>query len=102
MSTTEGSLAADRVDGQRICCIYCRHWQLIPRRAVSARCKHCSRQLRLDSLSINLHQARKTIETCGALTIEKEGNVFSERVLCGTLIVHGKIRSEVLCHGPVE
>ena len=88
-------------DSISIVCLYCRKPQAVARRALSLTCRFCNKSLRLEDLPIKDYQARRAIETCGVVTVERKGNVVSDRVLCGGLIVRGKIKGTVVSYGPV-
>jgi cytoskeletal protein CcmA (bactofilin family) len=64
-------------------------------------CKFCHRSLKLDDIPFRGYEARRTVETCGVVTIEKKGNLVSDRINCGGLIVRGKLRGNVVSRGPV-
>jgi len=64
-------------DAAQIVCLHCRRVQNVSRRA------------------------RRSIETCGVVTVERKGNVVTDRVLCGGLIVRGKVKGTVTSGGPV-
>ena len=84
-----------------IVCLYCRKAQQVARRALSVTCRHCNKSLRLEDIPIKDYHARRSIETCGVVTVEKKGNIVSERVLCGGLIVRGKVKGKITSQGPV-
>ena len=88
-------------DRQTITCLYCGKPQDIGRKALSVTCKFCNKALKLEDLAFKQYEARRAIETCGVVTIEKKGNVVSDRVLCGGLIVRGKLRGHITSRGPV-
>src|SRR5947209_3351333 len=89
-------------DRQTITCLYCGKPQDIGRKAMSVTCKFCHKSLKLDDIPLNKYEARRSIETLGIITIEKKGNVvISDRVLCGGLIVRGKIKGNITSRGPV-
>jgi len=90
--------ADDRVT---IVCLHCDKSQEVGRRALSITCKYCSKSLKLEDLRFKEYQARRAIETCGIVTVEKKGNVVSDKVQCGGLIVRGKLKGEVVSRGPV-
>lgn len=89
-------------DRATVVCLYCNRAQEIGRRALSLTCKFCNKSLRLEDLRFKEYQARRVIETCGFVTIEKKGNVIADRVNCGGLIVRGKLKGNVTCRGPVR
>jgi cytoskeletal protein CcmA (bactofilin family) len=89
-------------DRQVINCIHCGAPQPVSRRAISINCRVCSRQLKVESVVIESYQSRRIIETCSSVTVERKGNVFSERIVCGSLVLHGRARANVVSRGPVE
>jgi hypothetical protein len=88
-------------DKQTIVCLYCGKPQEIGRKALTITCRHCNKSLKLEDLAFKSYEARRAIETCGVVTVEKKGNVVSDRVLCGGLIVRGKLRGNITSRGPV-
>src|SRR5450432_3451137 len=88
--------AADGEDRQQIHCLYCNQPQQVSLRALTINCRHCHKLLKLEPLTINAYQARRTIETCATITVDKKGNIFSDTILCGALVVRGKIRSDII------
>src|SRR5450432_2958392 len=88
-------------DRQTITCLYCGKPQDIGRKAVSVTCKFCNKSLKLEDLAFKAYEARRAIETCGVVTVEKKGNVVSDRIICGGLIVRGKLRGNITSRGPV-
>jgi hypothetical protein len=88
-------------DRQTITCLYCGKAQDIGRKAMSVTCKFCNKALKLDDIPFSKYEARRAIETLGIVTIEKKGNVVSDRVLCGGLVVRGKIKGNIVSRGAV-
>jgi len=88
----------DRVS---VVCLFCHQAQQVARRALTVTCRHCHKSLRLEDLPIKDYHARRSVETCGIVTVEKKGNVVADRVLCGGLIVRGKIKAKIFSQGPV-
>jgi hypothetical protein len=88
-------------DRQTIICLHCGKPQEIGRRAMTITCKHCNKSLKIEDLAFKAYEARRAIETCGVVTVEKKGNVVSDRVVCGGLIVRGKLRGNITSRGPV-
>jgi hypothetical protein len=88
-------------DRQTITCLYCGKPQEIGRKAMSVTCKFCHKSLKLEDLAFKQYEARRAIETCGVVTIEKKGNVVSGRVICGGLVVRGKLKGHITSGGPV-
>ncbi|MGD1275809.1 MAG: polymer-forming cytoskeletal protein [Tepidisphaeraceae bacterium] len=91
----------EREDRVSIVCLHCRQAQQVARRALTVTCRHCHKSLRLEDLPIKDYHARRSIETCGIVTVEKKGNVVADRVLCGGMIVRGKVKAKVISYGPV-
>lgn len=88
-------------DRQTITCLYCGKPQEIGRKAMSVTCKFCHKSLKLEDLAFKQYEARRAIETCGVVTVEKKGNVVSDRVVCGGLVVRGKLKGHITSRGPV-
>jgi len=88
-------------DRTSIICLYCDRAQEVGRKAMSVTCKYCHKPLRLEDLRFKEYQARRVIDTCGMVTIEKKGNVVSDKVNCGGLIVRGKLKGNIISRGPV-
>ncbi|MGH7177203.1 MAG: polymer-forming cytoskeletal protein [Tepidisphaeraceae bacterium] len=88
-------------DRAAITCLYCGKAQEVGRRAMTITCKFCSKSLKLEDLRVKEYQARRAIETCGIVTIEKQGNVIADRIHCGGLIVRGKVKGAIESRGPV-
>jgi hypothetical protein len=84
-----------------ISCLYCGKTIEIGRKALSVTCKYCHKSLKLEDVQIKVYEARRSIETCGVVTIEKKGNVVSDRILCGGAIVRGKVKGNITSVGPV-
>ena len=84
-----------------IVCLHCGKPQEVARKAMTITCRHCNKSLRLEDLRFKEYQARRVIETCGIVTVEKKGNVVADRIHCGGLIVRGKLRGAILSRGPV-
>ena len=88
-------------DKQTIVCLYCGRPQEIGRRALTVTCKYCNKSLKVEDLLFKKYEARRAIETLGVVTVEKKGIVNADRILCGGLIVRGKLRGDVTSRGPV-
>src|SRR5262249_35729652 len=58
--------------------------------------------LRIEDIRIKDYQARRTIDTCGIVTIEKKGQaVVVDKIHCGGMIVRGKVKGAIVSRGPV-
>jgi len=88
-------------DRATIYCIYCDKPQEVSTRAQSITCKFCYKPLKLKDESISAYAARRSVETVGIVTIEKRGNVVADRIICGGLIVRGKVKATIKSRGPV-
>ncbi|HYO10290.1 MAG TPA: polymer-forming cytoskeletal protein [Tepidisphaeraceae bacterium] len=89
-------------DKQTIVCLYCGKPQEVARRAMSVTCKFCNKPLKLEDIAIKTYESRRTIATCGVITIEKKGSaVVQDALKCGGLIVRGKVKGPVESRGPV-
>src|SRR5947208_9125526 len=95
---TSSSPTDDRIS---IVCYHCDKPQDVSRKAQSLTCKYCYKSLKLQDESIQQYAARRAIETVGIVTIEKKGNVVADRIVCGGLIVRGKVKGAVVSKGPV-
>ena len=88
-------------DRQTIICLYCNRPQEVGRKAMSVTCRFCNKSLRLEDLRFKEYQARRVIDTCGIVTIEKKGNVVADKINCGGLVVRGKVKGTIISRGPV-
>jgi hypothetical protein len=88
-------------DRLTIVCFHCGKPQDVSRRAMSVTCKFCYKRLTLQDEVIQKYEAKRAIETVGIVTVEKKGNVVTDRVVCGGLIVRGKVKGSVISRGPV-
>ena len=95
---TSSSPSDDRLS---IVCYHCDKPQEVSRKAQSLTCKYCYKSLKLGDESIQQYAARRAIETIGIVTIEKKGNVVADRIVCGGLVVRGKVKGAVVSKGPV-
>jgi cytoskeletal protein CcmA (bactofilin family) len=88
-------------DRQTIVCLHCGKPQEIGRKALTITCKFCHKSLKIEDIPFKGYEARRAIETCGVVTVEKRGNVIADRVICGGLIVRGKLKGNITSRGPV-
>jgi hypothetical protein len=88
-------------DAALVVCLHCGQGQAAARKAQTVVCKFCHKSLRLEDIAIKDYQARRSIETCGIVTVEKKGHIVSDRVLCGGLVVRGKLKGDITSQGPV-
>jgi hypothetical protein len=99
MASAESNLPSD--DKSAIVCLHCGKTQDVGRKAMTITCKFCNKSLRLEDIRFKEYQARRVIETCGIVTVEKKGNVIADRIHCGGLVVRGKVKGAILSRGPV-
>ena len=88
-------------DLQTVVCLYCGKAQEVSKRAMTITCKHCYKSLQLEDVMIREFRARRQIDTCGIVVVEKKGHVESARILCGGLVARGKIKGNITSRGPV-
>ncbi len=84
-----------------IVCLYCEKPQEVSRKALQLTCKHCYKSLRVEDILIKSYEARRSIDTCGMVVVEKRGQVVADKILCGGLIVRGKVKATVTSRGSV-
>lgn len=102
MAAGDRNLTTSQSDDRlSIVCYHCDRQQDVSRKAQSLTCKFCYKSLKLQDESIQQYAARRAIETIGIVTIEKKGNVVADRIVCGGLVVRGKVKGAVVSKGPV-
>lgn len=84
-----------------VVCLHCGKPQEVGRKAMSITCRHCHKSLKLEDERIQEYRARRAVETCGIVTVEKKGYVVADRIHCGGLVVRGKVKGDVISRGPV-
>jgi hypothetical protein len=89
-------------DAASVICLYCGKTFETGRKALSVTCKFCNKPLKLEDVQFKQYEARRSIETCGIVTIEKKANVVvTDRILCGGAIVRGRVKGNITSRGPV-
>ncbi|MGN6504898.1 MAG: bactofilin family protein [Tepidisphaeraceae bacterium] len=88
-------------DRVTVVCLYCNKPQEVSRRAMQITCKFCYKSLKIEDIVVKQYEARRSLETCGVVVVEKKGNVVADRLLCGGLIVRGKVKGSVVSRGTV-
>ncbi len=88
-------------DRMTIVCLFCNKAKEVGRKALSATCRYCSKSLRLEDVRVKQYEARRVIETCGIVTVEKKGTAMTDRITCGGMIVRGKVKGAITSRGPV-
>ena len=84
-----------------VVCLYCGKPNEVGRKAMSVTCKYCYKSLTLKDVQFKAYEARRAVETCGIVTVEKKANVVTDRVLAAGHIVRGKLKGDVTSSGPV-
>jgi len=84
-----------------IVCLYCEKPFELSRKALNATCPFCNKSLVIEDVRIKEYRARRSIDTCGVVTVEKKGQAVVDKIHCGGLIVRGKVKGTVLSRGPV-
>jgi hypothetical protein len=88
-------------DRATVICLHCGKPQEVGRKAMSITCKHCHKPLKLEDERITDYRARRSVETCGIVTVEKKGYVVSDHIHCGGIVVRGKVKGSIISRGPV-
>src|SRR5881275_702309 len=88
-------------DRRTITCLYCHRQQEVGRLAMSITCRFCNKRLNLEGVSITSYDARREVATCGVLTVEKKGTVVATLILCGRMVVRGRVKATIESQGPV-
>jgi hypothetical protein len=88
-------------DRATVVCLHCNKPQEVGRKAQTVTCQHCYKRLDLQDIVFSRYEARRVIETLGVVTVEKKGNVVTDKIQCGGLIVRGKVKGSVTSRGPV-
>ena len=89
-------------EGKVILCTYCDQPQPVGRKAKTITCRHCYKRLDLEDANIKHYDARRALETCGTILVDKSGTVVAAKVHCAALTVRGKIKGNVFSRGPVH
>jgi hypothetical protein len=98
-STLSSAPSGDRTT---IHCLYCHKPQEVSARAQSITCKFCYKRLNLKDEAVNKYEAKQRFETTGIVTVEKRGHiVVVDRIVCGGMIVRGKVKGTIKSSGPV-
>jgi hypothetical protein len=101
MTHKPGDVPIRPEDLQTVICLYCGKPQETGRRAMVITCKFCSKSLRLEDQTYSRYEARRQVDTCGIVVIEKKGQVITERILCGGLVARGRVKGNIMSRGPV-
>jgi cytoskeletal protein CcmA (bactofilin family) len=55
----------------------------------------------VEGISVTHYEARRQFATCGVLTVEKTGTIVTDLILCGRLMVRGRVKGKIESQGPV-
>ncbi|MFT3786410.1 MAG: polymer-forming cytoskeletal protein [Tepidisphaeraceae bacterium] len=99
--TPPGEIQLRPEDRQTIVCLYCGKSQEVALRAITVTCRFCVKPLKLQDVPVKDYQARRQIDTCGIVIVEKKGHVVAERILCGGLVARGRVKGNITSRGPV-
>ncbi|HVT90977.1 MAG TPA: polymer-forming cytoskeletal protein [Tepidisphaeraceae bacterium] len=88
-------------DRTAITCLYCGKAIEVGRKAMSVTCKFCHKPLKLEDVQIKAYEARRSIDTCGVVTVEKKGNVVTDKILCGGAVIRGRVKGTITSRGTV-
>ncbi len=81
-------------------CFECGEEQTVSSSAQSATCRKCSAYIDLQNYKIAGTFSRD-IKTCGSLLVLARADLASNRVLCGSATIYGKVRANLYCSGDV-
>src|SRR5205809_4106260 len=89
-------------DRATIVCLHCGKPQEVGRKAMSITCKFCNKPNKLEDERIADYKARRSVETCGIVTVEKKGYVVvTDKIHCGGMVIRGKVKGTIVSRGPV-
>jgi hypothetical protein len=88
-------------DRQTVVCLYCGASQEVGKRTLTMTCKQCHKALKLEDITISRYEARRQVDTCGVVVVEKKGQCIADRILAGGLVVRGKVKGTITSRGPV-
>ena len=90
----------NRKPGQKsISCPSCGSVQEVAPSAQSVVCKHCNVSIKVGDQKIAQYAANVSLETCGALTIDKKGAlVVQKRVVASDLTLKGSLKGNAIIY----
>ncbi len=101
MAIHSGMSSMPNEDRITVVCLHCERPVEVPRKVITFTCKHCNKPLRLEDVQFKKYEARRVIETCGVVTVEKKGNVVADQIKCGGMVVRGRVRGRIMSRGTV-
>ncbi len=81
-------------DTQQIVCYHCGTPQEVGRRAQTVTCRKCHKPLQVGDLKIKAYDARRKLQTTGSIVVEKKGQIVSDSVDCGELVIRGQVKAK--------
>ena len=81
-------------------CFECNSAHEVSSTATSSTCKACGAYIDLQDYKINSSFSRN-IKTRGNLYLGSKGDLSSSKIICSEAILHGKMRGNLHCDGPV-
>lgn len=91
------------VSGQKdrsIYCFGCKTPQIVSSSAKSSLCANCGAYIDLRDFKISTSFSR-VIQTQGAVIVTSRGDLTSNRVVCGSAVIEGKLHGNVSCSGTI-
>lgn len=89
-------------DRMTVLCLHCNKPLEVGARTLSVTCKYCHKPLKLENVRVDKYEARRVIETCGTVVVEKRGNVVADRIHCsGGVVVRGRLKGNITSGGAV-
>jgi hypothetical protein len=83
-------------------CIYCYKQQNVAKKAMSVTCKFCHKPLKLENVAVTHYESKRQIATCGTVTVEKNGTAIADIIKCTAMVIRGKVKGPIECHGSVH
>ena len=86
---------------RRIRCFQCDHAQTVSSSATSSICPACSSYIDLRDFKI-VNSFNRSIQTQGSVVVTSKGDLSSPKVACGSALIEGKLRGNLLCSGTTQ
>jgi cytoskeletal protein CcmA (bactofilin family) len=90
-----------REESRRIECFGCGHPQTVSSAATSSICPSCSTYIDLRDFKIT-SAFNRAIQTQGSVHVTSRGDLSSPKIACGSAVVEGKLRGNLLCNGKTQ
>lgn len=95
-----GDLLSNKPKQRVARCFECQHSHEVSTTASSATCKACGAYIDLQDYKINASFSRN-IKTRGTVYLGSKGDLSSSKIVCSEATLHGKMRGNLHCDGPV-